>query len=977
MGEKMIKFNKKSIIKIPIYSLGAIGLYGMAGFYGVPYIITNIAPKKIEELTKSKICEIGKATFNPFSFELNLYNLKLTTQTNSKLATIGHINLQFNLISTIKDGKNFIDNILIDTPFIGIEKYENGEFNFTYLLALSKDEEKKEPSEPLKLHIESFKISNGEFSFDDQNENGKLFVDTKAFNFSILNLDTTQDFDKLTKINLASSIKATGLVDFQSNIALAINGSFDKKEIEAFTFNIKDLLLDVNSIGYKDSSPKKPFNTNIASIQVKSENFNSLLDRPFGADISLKKITLNEQSTNKNIFSLDEITADIKEVNLQKKNLLIDKITLLNPAFSLKRLLNGKIDLEDFIPRGKKEEKQVASSQKDTAWNYEISDIELQNGKFNIYDEVPKPKVAFLLDRFNFGIKGFSSDKTKNISLVLNTYLNKDSKIELKTDVKLSTMDLNGIFNVEKIDLPLFNPYIKDFTYIEPIRGKISTSGKFDYTNTLAFVDGKISLNDWIINNSRDNSVLFGWNKIGVTPFLYSQKNNALKIKQLNIDGLYTNVTLDKSKVLNFSTLTKNSDLTQNKKEDNNQTLASPNNPPKETANQFHFDLQKLYIQKSSANFSDESLPLPFKTYISNLNGTIENISSSTDVNATIALKGGVDDIGTATINGKVYVANPKDFAKVKVVFENLELKQYTPYSMEFLGYAIDDGRLFLNLDYNLNNKILQSSNIVSINQIKLGKEKAGGSPWPLGLAVAILEDSEGMIELDLPIEGNVDEPDFKYGKMVWKTIGNVFTKIVTSPFKMFSSLLGIESDKIEDIEFIHGDFVVTPSEMKKLDSVATILTKRKKLKLSVSGGFEPINDTKALKIKQLLQDASKLKMSDMEFDSIDGITLEIAENLAKTKLKNTDADKKELQLKYKEEKEFEKNYLVLLVNKLIQSEVVLESDLKTLANKRAKAITEYLSNKHQINDTLIEKEGEMKSVDEEKIKSKLILITR
>ncbi len=982
MGKKMTKLNMKKIAKFSLYGgIGAVGLYSIVGFYGVPYILTNIVPQKLQELTKSNICKIEKATFNPFSFELNLYNIKLTTPKDSKLIAIKHINVDFNLLDTLQKNKIYLQNIFIDTPSINIEKYENGEFNFLYLLALGQDEEKKESKEPLKLHIGSFKIQNGDFAYNDTDTPQKLIANLKNIDFGIVNLDTTQDFKDVTKITLNSAFQTSGLVDFQSNLTLALVGSFDKKELQTFKFNVKDLEVGIAKSIFIDKSPKKPYKVMVENLKVRSSDFNSNLDTPFGANLAIENIAVTQLSNDKKIFLLDKILTDIKECDLQNKNIIIDRVSFINPTLNLKRVSNGKIDLEDFIPRGKKGDKQTTIPKKEKAWDYMISKIAIENGKFDIYDEVPNPRVPFLIDRFNLEVTNLGSVTTKELHLTLDTYLNQTSQIKLDTTARLDTMRLNGLYAINGIQLPLFNPYMKEFTHIEPIRGKISTNGKFDYTNKFASVDGKISLNDWVINDNRDNSVLFGWNTIGVTPFVFSQKNNALKIKQLNIDGLYTNINLDKSKTLNFSGLAKNSEQPQNTKEDTNQTkqiVVAQKETTKEKGNPFQFDLQKLYIQKSSANFSDESLPLPFKTYISNLNGTVENISSSTDVNATVALKGSVDDIGTALINGKVYVANPKDFAKIKVVFENLELKQYTPYSMEFLGYAIDDGRLFLDLDYNLNNKILQSSNIVSINQIQLGKEKAGGSPWPLGLAVAILEDSDGIIHLDLPIEGNVDEPDFKYGKIVWKTIGNVFTKIITSPFKMFSSILGLDNDKIDDIEFAYGDSSVLPSEVKKLDSVATILAKRKKLKLSVSGNYDAQKDTEALKRKQLLKNASKTQSAEMEFDSLDGITLEIAEQLGDKKIEDIKKHKQQFQTDYKDEKEFETNYRNFLVKKLIESEVVTQNDLIKLGEKRAQSILEYLANKHQITDIATTKVSDIQSSkDDEKLKSKLSLLPK
>lgn len=954
--------------KIPIYLLSLVFAYGLFGIYAIPYILVNIAPNKIATLTKSKVCEIEKATFHPFTFELTLSKIKLSNPQNEELATVEEFYLDFNPLDSIRNQKIFIETIDIKNPSVNLIKYEDGTFNFSYLLNLGDKEEKKEETKPLNLHIKSLKIKNATLQYVDKDSTQKLESVVEKFNLTLTNLDTSKDFSDLLQLHLEGALKTNGFLEVESKFALTLLGKIDPKEDEAFNFNLKTLTFGINDLIFKDRSPKKPYSLSIKKIELSSGNFNSKLDTPFGAKITTEKIEMSRLDTHKNHFFLDKILLDIEKFNLQKQHILIREITLTNPSLTLKRVSSGKIDLEDFIPQKKKPSTQKEATKdgekSNKIWEYEIKKIEIQNGKFDISDEVPSPKVQFLLDNTHLRIDDFSSDSSKNITLDFRTNLNQTSKIKLIATTSLGSFNGKGNFGLEKIELPLFNPYGKKLSYLEPKRGNISTNGEFEYLNKQLNVTGKIALDDWLINDSRDNSVLFGWNKIGITPFKFTQKNNSLTIKQLNIDGLYTNIHLNKSKILNFTTLLKNK--SEGNKSIENNTTNKALSESKVAQNSFSFELQKLYIQKSSANFSDASLPIPFQTYIHNLGGVIENISSSTDRNATITLNGAVDDIGTANIGGKIYVANPKDFAKIKVVFENLELKKYTPYSMEFLGYAIDDGRLFLNLDYNLAHNILQSSNIVSINHIQLGREKEGGSPWPLGLAVAVLEDSDGIIHLDLPIEGDVNAPDFKYGKIVWKTIGNVFTKIITSPFKLFSSMLGLGYDSIEDIDFNYGEATLIPAELKKLDSVATILTKRKKLKLSIQGKYDPLEDTKAIQIQKLLKDASKIESSNMEFASLDGISLEIGEKLTASKNINLKKEKEELQKKYKNEQEFEANYRTLLIEKLLEKEVVTRDELQQLGENRSKAILDYLTNKYKITDIAIGENTEFEKLNKQ-----------
>jgi hypothetical protein len=186
-----------------------------------------------------------------------------------------------------------------------------------------------------------------------------------------------------------------------------------------------------------------------------------------------------------------------------------------------------------------------------------------------------------------------------------------------------------------------------------------------------------------------------------------------------------------------------------------------------------------------------------------------------------------------AKINGKLNTKAPKDFTDIHVNFDNLNLKQYTPYSLEFLGYKIAGGKLYLNLGYVIDHGKLVGKNQVVIKQIELGEEKAGGAKWPLRLVVALLEDSDGVIDIDLPIEGDINNPDFKYGKVVWQVIGNLLTKAITSPFRLLGSLMGLDSedDSLSSVGFEAGEAIILPPEREKLDKLTAMLIKRPKLK--------------------------------------------------------------------------------------------------------------------------------------------------
>jgi hypothetical protein len=446
-------------------------------------------------------------------------------------------------------------------------------------------------------------------------------------------------------------------------------------------------------------------------------------------------------------------------------------------------------------------------------------------------------------------------------------------------------------------------------------------------------VQGRIGLNDWVVEDRRDNSVLLGWNRIGVTPFIYAYPDNRLKINQISVDGLYTNALVDHNKTLNYATLSK--------------VVKSEANTSNGKSNPFGIDVIKLAIANSSATFSDVSLPLPFKTYIHDLNGEILGISTTKDVTTFVRLKGGVDQYGVAKIDGSLNTKAPKNFTDIQVAFDNLELKQYTPYSLQFLGYKIANGKLFLNLGYKINNGKLDGKNQVVIKQIELGEEKAGGSPWPMRLVVALLEDSDGVIDIDLPIQGDVNSPDFKYGKVVWQVIGNILTKAVTSPFKLLGSLMGISSgdETASSVIFEPGVYELSPPMKERLDKLETVLVKRPKLSLKVHGGWAVKEDDRALRIQKLIHAVigadPKLKV-----DSTDAMSLEMLEKTAKKSMDPAEVKsiRSGLEKQYAQEAEFVRHYTSTLIERLIELQVIAPPELGSLANARANAVVEYLS---------------------------------
>lgn len=259
--------------------------------------------------------------------------------------------------------------------------------------------------------------------------------------------------------------------------------------------------------------------------------------------------------------------------------------------------------------------------------------------------------------------------------------------------------------------------------------------------------------------------------------------------------------------------------------------------------------IDRVSVDNASLEFADLTLRPQFGTHIDALSGVINGLSNEPTSVAQVELDGRVEDFGSARIRGTVQPWRASEFTDLRLAFRNLEMTHLTPYSGKFAGRRIDSGRLSVDLEYKIKNRQLAGENKFVVNQLKLGArvDSPDALRLPLDLAIAVLQDSDGVIDLDLPITGSLDDPQFSYGRLIWKAITNVLTRVVTAPFRALGNLLGRDADKAGEIQFDPGSAALAPPEQEKLQKIAQALAKRPALRLGIVPTYDTVADTWAL----------------------------------------------------------------------------------------------------------------------------------
>jgi hypothetical protein len=328
---------------------------------------------------------------------------------------------------------------------------------------------------------------------------------------------------------------------------------------------------------------------------------------------------------------------------------------------------------------------------------------------------------------------------------------------------------------------------------------------------------------------------------------------------------------------------------------------------------------------------------------------------------------GEIDKYGATKLKGSINSSNPKEFTDLDLSFSNLELNSFSGYSASFAGHEIESGKLYLDLGYDIINSEVKGSNSIIIKQMKLGREieDENITSIPLGFIIGLLEDSDGVIDIDMPVEGNVDEPDFKYGALIFKTFTNLLWKAVTSPFSFLGSMMGMDGDTLEYGEFEVGESNILPPEREKLDKIAKMMIKRPKISLAIGGRYDDVLDVKALKMEKLISlvvKKSGIKNRD-QHESV--MTDDMLEDIYKEMRDDDKIEKIEeaLEKKY-EDDAFEIAYHKALIRETVAIQDVTLKELVALAKNRAMIMKNYLILEKNIDASRVDL-LEIKNVDE------------
>jgi Domain of Unknown Function (DUF748) len=269
-------------------------------------------------------------------------------------------------------------------------------------------------------------------------------------------------------------------------------------------------------------------------------------------------------------------------------------------------------------------------------------------------------------------------------------------------------------------------------------------------------------------------------------------------------------------------------------------------------------------LVKLAARFEDRSIEPNVKTSLTEFGGAIKGLSSKQLKRADVNLSGKVGRAAPLKIVGKINPLSEDAFTDLVITLGGMDLTPVGSYSGKYAGYGLSKGKLSLDLKYKVSQKVLEAENLVQVDQLTFGEKtnSPDATSLPVPLIVGLLKDRKGLIEVDMPIRGNLNDPDFKYGKVVLSTLLNLLTKVVASPFSLMGKLIpgGGNEEELQFIDFEPGSAALLESEVHKLEALEKALDERAGLRLDIKGTSDSTLDRAALQRMKLREQLFEMK---------------------------------------------------------------------------------------------------------------------
>jgi hypothetical protein len=840
-------------------------LYALAGFVAVPRIVRS-------ELTGyaaahyHRRLSLGEIHFNPFTLRLDVSRISFPDADSSPMVGADALHITLGIASLWRRGASFRE-IILDRPFAHVIVRRDGNLNIADLQSPAAPRgSPTTKSKSMRLFIDQLAVRGGNVVYEDRSHATPFRTELEAIGFDLRNFRTvgadsnryTLDFDMVHG------------AQFRGAGTLAVNPFVSRGMFTVTGLPVRTLWTYLrDQLHFEVSSGTIALNGTYTFAPAEPSS-GTAIDLP---DLTVSELGIRPLAASGDVIHLGGLHVRGTHVDLGRHSLSIGSIALTGGTLHAALEADGTINLAALMGNHPSSGStsttmaQPAAGAASTGWSLSVPDISTEGVKLILEDREVSPTATVTLDNVALRVRDFRRPGDTPLGISLAAAVGRGGKLALDGTYSLDSGAASARLALDRIDLTPLQPFLAERSALTLRSGQLST--KLDVRRS---AEGDLSVTGTTqVANLRTVDDLLGrdfvkWKRVTLEGMAYRSRPDSLAIRRIVAVDPYARVIVTPQRKLSlfevFGTAhgVRSAAQSAQANERIHSARAAPApataaDTPAPSHPSLSITIHRVHVVDGSAHYTDLWIVPHFFLAIRGLDGDVVGLSSDPRSRATVDLSGKVDRYAPISISGRINPFSATRFTDMKMDFHGVQLTTANPYSTRFAGYKIEKGTMSADITYHLENGALSADPHFVIDQLELGEKVASpdATRLPLKFAVALLKDRHGVIDLNLPISGNMSDPSFRVGPIILKVVVNLITKAAISPFALLGKLVG-GGEHLQDIDFAPGSAALDAAARKRLTAVAKALMDRPGLKLTVPSAYSPALDRPALAHEALEQ---------------------------------------------------------------------------------------------------------------------------
>lgn len=850
---------------------GLLLLYTLVGFFVVPAVLKSQLEENLPPVLHRQV-SIQAIAFNPYALSLRITGFRATEPTGEDFASFGELFVNFQSSSLFQRSFNFSE-ISLKQPSLSVILEKGGKANFSNILRSEQPQEPSPsgtaepatPSRPPTIRIAKLAIEEGTGTFEDHTQPVPYQTRIGPIQFFVTNFTTEPDASNphafTARMDPDTSLSWSGhfsLDPLKSSGTIAISGvhlnSFAPYYLEHFHGQILDGLAGL-SFDYHVDAGQDPL----------------LLDVQRGA-FELKRLLVADPDSKEVRSSIPHFSVQGISADLTQRTVVVDEIQLIDGNLFAHRDKNGILNFQKLLVRAPTEatpspassDAQASSAdERQPPWHIQLGSLHVDNFSLSVSDHVPATPAQLLIDQITINVKDVAYPEDQPIRADASFRWAERGTLAVSGTLHHSPVQAELETTLKDFELRPLQPYVSEQTHVEVASGYLQLQGNLTYGAAapkqplLRFV-GDVALNQLAVRDERASDMLVKWDGLWLSGLQAALSPTAVQIDQVRLKNFQGNGIVGKDGHMNLATLVRE------------RTAASP--PPQESKQapavpqeSLRLAVKAFVLENAGFIFADHSIQPAVSTGIQHLTGRITGFSLPDNAKTRIDLTAKADNRAPIRITGDFKAHSKNPLLDLVVAMKGYDVPVFSAYSGKYVGYPIEKGKLSLDMKYKVAERQLSGENVVVVDQLTLGDktDSPDATSLPIKLALAVLTDRKGQINLDVPVSGSLDDPEFTVGRVILRALVNILEKVAASPFALLGSVVG-GGEELKEIAFTAGSAVLTNEERDKLTKLAKALVERPALHLEVSATSDQQQDRLGIAREKLRRFFKEKKLKAM-----------------------------------------------------------------------------------------------------------------